>query len=143
MVKSFPRLSQAVVDQFIGRKKALSLSVVVKVDKLEVFPIPQGIEHVDYVPIILGVEREDIEQNPALAEKIIPAVIEFWYGEQLNLIVKSVFTGFSGLEIGFGVRHERVDLESAHARVLQFVEEGDFEKAPDFQHHIQYRYAKK
>ena len=59
MLKSYDRLTWPLVNQFLGRKKANVLCVVMNVKTNEVFPIPQGVEHITYVPEILGIEREN------------------------------------------------------------------------------------
>ncbi len=143
MLKSFERLSWSVFNQFSGRKRANAISVVTKVNTLEVFPIPSNIEHIDYVPKILGIEKDDLIENPLLAEKIIPSLIEIEFDINSGELVKGVITGVSGLEIALRVRHSKHDLEIVHQRILEFISKGDIPKHAEFQEIINFKYAKK
>jgi len=143
MVKPANTLSWAIINQFIGRKTAYGIGVVVDVKTLEVFPIPVDTEHIKYVPLILRVSEDDLIENPALAEHIIPSIIELVPDPNVGYLVKSLHTGVSGLEIAYGVRHDRQALEIAHKRVLEFIKNVEFPIAADFRNTISYRYVKK
>jgi len=142
MPKAIECLTERIAQQYIGRKNANAIGIVVKVETLEVFMVPQNIEHMDFVPTLFGTTRDDLIENPLIAERTIPSIITLEYGSN-GFEVKSVLTGISGIEIGLGVRHQRADLEIAHKRVLVFIDEGDFARAADFEAVINYKYAKK
>jgi hypothetical protein len=74
--KAFSALTWAVVNRFIGRKKADVLSVICDTDAGKVYPVPVDSEHVEWTAAILGVEPEDIRQDPARAAHLVPAVIQ-------------------------------------------------------------------
>ena len=143
--KQVERLTWDLFDRFIGRKEALLLGVVVDTQEkgFPIYPMPQGIEHMDYVPSLIGLDREGLIEDPSQAERFIPSIIEFEYDEGNEIQVKKVLTGVSGIEIGLRVRHDREALEAAHQRVLAFIDSGEIKKAILFEGTIQYKYAKK
>ena len=143
MARAFDYLTWAVINQFLGRKNANALGVVTNVKTLEVFPVPQGTEHKDFVPTLLGIDTGDLQDNPSLAEHIIPSIIEFEQGTSNPYVIIGVLTGVSGLEIGLGVRHVKQDLEKAHAQVIKFAANGDFDVSDNIKSVINYKYSKK
>jgi hypothetical protein len=147
MAKARPveRLTWDLFDRFIGRKGALLMGVVTDTETkgLPLYPMPQGIEHMDYVPSLIGLDREGLIEDPSVAERFIPSIIEFEYDEEREIRVKKVLTGVSGIEIGLRVRHDRAALEAAHQRVLTFIDGGEIPKSDGFESMIQYEYAKK
>lgn len=148
MAKARPidRLSYDIFDNFIGRKGALMLGVVTDTDSkgLPVYPMPQGIEHMDYVPTLVGTDRTGLLEIPSLAERFIPSIIEFEMSEdERDYLVKGLITGVSGIEIGLRVRHDKGAIELAHQRVLNIIDAGDFQKSPNFEAKVVLKYAKK
>lgn len=141
-MRSYLRLDLNVVNQFIGRKKALMLAVVTNITTNEIFPVPSNFEHVDYVPKILGVSKLDLIDDISLAKCIIPSIIEFDYDEDF-LIVKSLVIGVSGLEIGFRLRHKKEDLEKGHKLVLDFIKNGEFRLSENFRDGVNLKYILK
>ncbi len=135
------RLSTNLYDVYGGRKKPGYMSVVVNLKEGLIYPVPLNQEHDAFVSKrILDVPLGELRENPGMAEKIIPSIIEI---DEIKGEVLGVLTGVSSLEMGSGVRHFRDDLEKAHAMVLEFVEKGDFPKSRDFTQKIQYKYAHK
>jgi hypothetical protein len=126
----------------LGRKQALSLGLVTNVVDGKIYTMPQEIEHKDFVPALIGATKEMLVENPSLAERIIPSIVEFGYDDELNLEIVGLLTGVSGMEIGFRVRHTRADLEFAHRLVLEYLREGEFHISSKFQAAINYKYAK-
>lgn len=130
-------LTWAVANNYIGRKKGGLISVMVNVETKEVIPIPRNVEHVDFTSALLGMERDDLRNDPSRAARWIPSNIEVLGDEVIGVI-----TGVSGLELGFRVRHTRADLQAAHDRVIQWVLEGElYVVEPLEKSEIVYRFA--
>ena len=142
LVKSYTKLDSNVINQFLGRKKALMLAVVTNIETNEIFPIPCDFEHIDYVHKIVGISKLELVEDISLAKNIIPSIIEFDYDEEF-LIVKSLVSGVSGLEIGFRLRHRKLDLEKGHKLVLDFIKNGEFRLSSNFKDAINPKYILK
>lgn len=135
------RLTWKLYDKFGGRKKEGYLSLIVDVKTGIIYPVPLELEHIKFALTLLGKKKEDIEKNPGLASHLIPSLI---FVDDVKREVIGVLTGSSGMEPGFGVRHEKKDLNLAYQLVLRFINEGNIKISDDFSRNakVTFLYAK-
>lgn len=122
-MKSKDTLEWSTFNNYGDRKKQGRLSVLVDVKSGNVHPVPKDKEHIDFARS-LGITLE----------QLVPSHIDIEQ-ESINII-----TGVCGMEIGFGIRHKRKDLETAHERILEYISNGEIR----YQHlgwKIIYRYV--
>jgi|GEM_PF-4633555 len=112
MIKKLNRLTLDTYMEYGNRKVAGRISLFVDISSENVYMVPRDIEHIDFAREI---QRKGLINN---LEKLIPTPIDTTYDNKETLIPKinisGVLTGVSGLEIKAGIRHTKVDLESAH-----------------------------
>ena len=102
-------LSKKILKKYYGRKQEALISLIIDVAKEKIYPVSKHLEHIDVAELLLGKTKKELAANPKLAAHLIPSTIEIINGQ-----VTGVITGISGLELGFGVRHNRKDLHKAH-----------------------------
>ena len=140
-MKTASSLTWGLYNAYGGRKKPGYLAVVVNLKENVIYPIPTNEEHADFISKrILGTSKNELSMHPEWAEKIIPSIIEI---DDISGKVKGVLTGVSGVEIGYRVRHDKEDIEKAHAKVIEFLKNGEIPFAEGFRAIIQYKYARK
>jgi len=110
--------------KYFPRKKPDQLCVIVDTSKGEVYPVPVSIEHIDFAGMILGYTKEDIIKNPDIASKLVPSNLRL-KNVYSNPEIYSIVTGQSGMEAGFGVKHSREQIDTAHELVFGFIMNGE------------------
>jgi|SRR3989344_6633376 len=135
-IRIYNRLTWSLVSRFGDRKEHGYLSLIVNVENDEIYIVPHEKEHIMLVEQLLSVDRNYIRKNSDIASHLVPSIIEIQDSE-----VKGVLTGFSGLESGFKVRHTEEQLDRAHVLVLAFVENGEIPRHPDFEEHVDLKWA--
>jgi len=127
---------------YFPRKKEGQLCVVADTESGLVYPVPIKIEHVDFVSKILGYH---ITENIESASKIVPSNILLKVAGINDVVdeVRKVLTGVSGMESGYGLRHDLKQLTIAEDIVLNFIKKGELPLADDFNAKIETRYMKK
>ena len=140
--KPFNRLSWAVFNGYGSRKEQGLVSVVVDTETKLIYPVPLGEEHLEFVPKIIFLEKNDVFENPPRFSRFVPSLIETEFNPLTQSFqVLGVVTGISGLELGARVRHKKEQLELAHALVLDFVNRGELQVSEKFQHKLSLKYA--
>ncbi|MBI4150574.1 hypothetical protein HY492_00450 [Candidatus Woesearchaeota archaeon] len=120
------RLTWALFSRFAGRKgNALSFLVDTATGAIQM--VPQDAEHIDFAATLLECEREDIRNDPKRASHLVPVVVEYLNDELLGMLV-----GTSGMEIAYGVRHSKNQLDRAQALAHGFLEDGEVPLAQAF-----------
>lgn len=119
MVESIDSLTRVLVRQHGNRKTHGRFSVVVDVTDESIYPVPKGIEHIDYVRGNFPIER-------MYRGEIVPSHIQLRKKKSGEQEVVGVHTGESGMEQSYGVLHSMEDLERAHTLVWVFIGRGEF-----------------
>jgi len=124
-IKTASKFTQSLVNDpdFINRKAHSLFSVLCDTKTGLIYPVPANMEHVDWSAIILSTSSEGIQNNPDIASHIIPVIFQL---DAFQEHVESVLTGTSGLELGYGVRHTKDQLEIGNTMALEFIAKGDF-----------------
>jgi len=136
MVRSCDSLTQSVVNGYGNRKIFGRLSVLVDVSENLIYPLPRDLEHIEFV-------KAHFSELAVNNGTIVPSHIQLEMTSSGLEEVIGIITGVSGMEIGYGIRHDRIDLEKAHAAVLEFVNNGEFSISSHKQDKIEYKYAAK
>lgn len=140
MFSSFSRmkvekLTEDQITSFGDRKHKGRLSVVVDTlqegENLDIYIVPKDKEHIGFcLELVKDVRR---------LTNIIPSHIHYDNVEGIYEVT-GVFTGESGMEQGYGVRHSARDLDRGHQRVLRFVNEGEVLVHPRLEARVTYRF---
>ncbi|OYT32566.1 hypothetical protein DRJ22_00060 [Candidatus Woesearchaeota archaeon] len=107
-------LTYSLINQYGNRKKPGRLSILVNVEEKKIYAVPRKIEHIDYA------KQFNIELS-----KLIPVHIDTKLNENGLEEIIGLVTGVSGMEIGYGIRHSKKDLEEAHKLAKDFIENGE------------------
>lgn len=125
-------LAIRLVKEFGDRKKPGRLSVVTNLnDNNKIYPVPHNKEHIDIY--------ESLECDVRKWGRLIPSHIYYSYLEFTdNYFIKSLETGISGVELGYGLTHNNSDLVEGHHLVLNFINNGEIPIDPNFSDKISY-----
>lgn len=123
------RFTHAVVSNFIGRKGPALISFFCDTIAGKVILVPQGYEHIDWAAEILRTDRDELQKNPAFASHLIPVVIDL---DPMHDEVRSGVIGTSGMEIAYGVRHTKGQLDRAEQIATAFIVTGELRVSPSF-----------
>ncbi len=121
-IKPVKALTFSVLNNSIGRKSATALSFFCDVLNNTILMVPKDSEHIDFAAIVLNTTPDDIRQEPSVAAHLVPVVLEFTPNHDF---VTGMLTGTSGMEIAFGVKHTKEQLDRAHGMAVAFVQNGD------------------
>jgi len=119
--KTFEALTWAAVSEFGNRKQAGRVSFVVDITTKRVFAVPREIEHKDFLCALIGRTQEEIRQNPSYALGIVPVHVDLNAQDQVYRIV----TGRSGAEAFYHIKHGEEELQAAHDKTVEFVQNGE------------------
>lgn len=146
MPKSFPCLKRILLSPYyFPRKRPEQLCCVVDLNKYAknqneiIYPVPIEIEHIDFVSKLRG---NNVRDFPQIALKIIPSNLLIRNSEMPEYTeVCGILTGYSGIEVGFGVRHYINDLNLAHKLMKEFVERGEINFSENIEEKIEDKYS--
>lgn len=110
-------LTKRILEEFGGRKHYGRLSVVTDLNgNGEIYPVPHKEEHIEFcIELVRDIRK---------LERVIPSHIEYTKVEDKYKIT-SIITGETGMEQGYGIRHDKEDIKNAHQKVLEFVNNGE------------------
>lgn len=136
-------MTRELFEVFGNRKHEGLFAAFVNVRTEEIIPVPIGVEHIEFASRLLHLAPSDIKAHPDVASHLVASYLQVEMNKEGPIIV-GVLTGVCGMNLGYGVRHMREDLEKAHALMLQFALAGDIPLAKPLRlSKIMYDFVKK
>ena len=129
MIRQYSALTSALMESHGNRKKPGRLSVLTNVLGYQngIYVVPREIEHIDFLCKIVGVDIDYVVANSERFNNFIPSHIDTGLEVDGFSVVCGLITGISGLEEGYGRRHIRSDLLTAHQVAREFILSGELE----------------
>lgn len=115
-MKAYTYITKELLDVYTKRKGRDILSIIVDVENDKIYAVPVDKEHVQFVSELLERGLDDLKDNPQSASHLVPVNIGIEDGT-----ITAVVTGYSGLELGFKVRHSNEELRKAHDVAWAFI----------------------
>ena len=133
------KLTWDMVVKSAGDKLPCAARFLYDIAKDRFITVPKNKQHRDMAARYLRVAVRDLEKDfvAQRASKLIPFVVEI----DENKEVKGLMTGFSSLETGHNIRHEKRDLRRASLEALKFISQGDIKRSAKFKEVLTYRFA--
>ena len=132
-MEEIKKLTKRLMEEFGDRKQEGRLSIITDLNNQgKIYPIPHDQEHIEFCTNLLG----DIRK----LKKVIPSHIEYDKIEG-EYEITSILTGESGMEQGYGIRHEKLDITTAHQKILEFIQEGEILISRKLNSKINYDYS--
>lgn len=120
-IRYYHELTQALFNAYGHRKEYGIISFFYDVEAKAFIAVPYETEHADLASKILGVKKEELKFYDS-AKKLIPVNIKI----DVDNHISKILIGFSGLEIGFKVKHSKKDITKAKRATIKFIKHGEF-----------------
>jgi hypothetical protein len=124
MIATKEGMTRELFEVFGNRKQEGLFAAFVNVKTEEIIPVPIGVEHIEMAARLLHLAPSDIKAHPDVASHLVASYLQI-EKSPAGLKIVGILTGVCGTNMGYGVRHERSDLEKAHALMLQFALNGE------------------
>ncbi|MDP3917494.1 MAG: hypothetical protein Q8Q42_04395 [Nanoarchaeota archaeon] len=116
-------LTGDVFEKFGNRKRSGRLSLLVDMANENIYAVPIGVEHIDFVRELIGRDSFDTLKM----RRYIPVHVDRYPTPDWSGDVNGLVTGVSGMEISYGARHTKEDLRGAHQIVRKLIEKSNIE----------------
>lgn len=131
----YKKLTNFLIFKYCGRKQPGRISLIIDINKQEIYLIPKEREHIDFIRELLG--KEITQENAA---QFISSNIDL-EKNNLHYRIKRILTSYSGLEKRFGIKHNKEDIDLAHILVNNFIRNSEFEINENTINSISYGYC--
>jgi len=123
-LRKIDSLKQSLINNksFFPRKKEDQLCLLVNTENKEIYAVPVEEEHISCALRILNTSIDELIEKGSI---LVPSNIRLNIYEHPNFVY-SLVIGVSGLEMRYGVRHTKKQIDRAHELMYNFLRKGEF-----------------